>query len=64
MSQKQASRYCAHCEARTLATAQKPNHLLHFVLSLFTCGLWLFIWPLVVVGSIGGYRCVKCGTRV
>jgi hypothetical protein len=64
MSQKQTSRYCTHCETRTLATGNKPNHLLHFVLSFFTCGFWLFVWLLVAVSSVGGYRCVKCGTRV
>ncbi len=27
----------------------KPtSHLLHLVLSAITCGLWLFVWPVVV----------------
>ncbi len=61
---KQSSAYCPHCETRVLATAPTPNHVLHLLLTIFSCGLWLWIWPLVMAGSIGGYRCVKCGSKV
>lgn len=62
--QKQASRYCPHCQSRVLAVGTTPNHMLHLVLTLLTCGLWGVVWLLVVVGKIGGYRCVKCGCGV
>lgn len=29
MSQKQAGRYCAHCQKNVMATGTAPNHLLH-----------------------------------
>lgn len=28
---------------------RKPNHVLHFILSLLTAGLWLFVWLLVAI---------------
>lgn len=30
---------------------QKVSHLLHLVLSLVTCGLWLIVWLIVVLSS-------------
>ena len=64
MAQKQAGRYCAHCQKNVMATGTSPNHLLHFILSLFTLGFWIPVWILVSVGKIGGYRCTQCGSRV
>ena len=64
MAQKLDGRYCVHCQKSVMATGTTPNHLLHFFLSIFTFGLWIPIWILVVVGKIGGYRCTQCGSRV
>lgn len=30
-------------------TPRDTNHLLHLVLTIFTCGLWGFVWILMVV---------------
>jgi hypothetical protein len=30
---------------------------------MFTCGFWLFIWPLLSI-RFGGWRCGVCGTVV
>jgi len=64
MGQKQTGRYCAHCQKNVMATGTTPNHVLHAILTLFMCGLWLPIWILVAIGKIGGYRCTVCGSRV
>lgn len=64
MSQKQDSRFCAHCQKQTMAIGNKPNHLLHLILSVMTAGVWAFVWLLVAVGSMGGYRCTQCGAKV
>ncbi len=63
MGQKQTGRYCSHCQKNVMALGKTPNHLLHFFLSLFTC-VWVIVWILIATGSIGGYRCSQCGTRV
>ena len=56
--------YCYRCQRNVLAIGRTPNHVLHLLLSLVTCGIWLLIWPLVAAWSIGGYRCLRCGSRV
>lgn len=28
---------------------QRCNHLLHFILGLFTCGLWWLVWPFIAI---------------
>lgn len=28
---------------------EKINHLLHFIISLVTCGLWLFVWAFLAL---------------
>lgn len=64
MSQKQASRYCPHCDRRVLALGTKANHVLHLLLSLVSCGLWLPVWLIVAAATSGNYRCARCGTGV
>lgn len=64
MSQKQAGRYCTHCQKNTMVTGTKPNHVLHLVLSILTAGIWLIVWLLVSIGKMGGYRCTQCGNKV
>lgn len=64
MAIKHDQRYCPHCQGYVMAQGTRPNHLLHFFLTLFTAGLWLVVWILVAVGKIGGYRCTYCGGRV
>jgi len=59
----QASRkHCAVCEEMRKVTRPGCNHILHFLLSIFTCGLWIIVW----IGSavqIGGWRCDTCGSK-
>jgi hypothetical protein len=38
-------------ETRQLIQAQKVSHVLHLILSIITCGLWLIIWVLVTVSA-------------
>lgn len=64
MDQNQASHYCAHCQQDVVAAEETPNHLLHFVLTLVTLGLWVPIWILATLGIIARYRCTQCGNRV
>ena len=61
---KQASAYCDVCDERVYAVGQKPNHVLHLILTLVTAGLWGIVWILLAAGTIGNYRCTQCGSRV
>lgn len=64
MGTKQAGAYCPHCDRQVLAQGSTPNHILHLILSIITIGLWIPLWILISLKSIGGYRCVNCGTLV
>lgn len=56
-----ASRYCDDCSKHVLAVRQTPNHILHLLLTLVTCGLWGIIWIGVSIGADKTYRCPNCG---
>ena len=34
-----------------LVFGSKPNHILHFILSILTAGFWLIIWLFIALGS-------------
>lgn len=61
---KRDGRWCPLCKRDVLAVGESPNHVLHLLLTLVTCGLWGIVWGLVAAGAIGGYRCGKCGGKV
>lgn len=62
MSMQQTSKWCKHCKAQVLATRPGTNHILHLLLSIVTCGLWIVIWVLSAI-KIGGWRCTRCGLK-
>lgn len=35
----------------TIVYGQRPNHLLHFLIGLFTLGAWWLVWILIAIGS-------------
>lgn len=48
-----------------MCVKEKTNHVLHLLLTLCTCSLWLIPWLVFGVGNVAAsYRCVKCGTKV
>ena len=63
-SYKETSKFCKTCNKQVLARRKGVNHILHLILSLFTFGIWVIIWILVVVKNIvvvGEWRCSTCG---
>ncbi len=40
--------------AATVITGQKVNHILHLLISIFACGLWLPVW--LVLSQTGGEK--------
>lgn len=47
-----------------MAQANKPNHLLHLILTILTAGLWGIVWLILIISSMGNYRCTRCGGKV
>jgi AspT/YidE/YbjL antiporter-like protein len=60
MPTKQRQIWCGTCRTHTLATREGVHHILHAVITLFLCGLWLPIWILAAM-SVGPFRCTRCG---
>ncbi|OOY19713.1 hypothetical protein BMI86_13885 [Thioclava sp. DLFJ5-1] len=55
----QRMKYCPTCGAKTLHIQQRPNYLLHVVLTVLTAGLWLVPWLLFIGPSTP--QCTACG---
>ena len=61
---KQASAICAHC-GPVLGQKNTVNHVLHAILTLFTCTIWgLVLLILVLVNLAEPYLCTRCGQPV
>jgi hypothetical protein len=58
---KETGLHCAACGKQTLHRQETPNHILHFLITFFTCGLWAIVW-LVDSGKQRPWRCTFCGT--
>lgn len=57
--------HCAICGKQTLhKKAGSVNHVLHFLITFFTCGLWGLVWLiLAVTQSNAPYVCTFCGNQ-
>ena len=64
MGMKVKGAHCVHCKKNVMAQANKPNHVLHLILTVITAGLWAIVWLLLAAGSSGNYRCTECGQKV
>jgi hypothetical protein len=60
MAQERTGGFCNYCARPVLVERQATNHVLHLLLTIFTCSLWLIIWVLASI-KIGGWRCTVCG---
>jgi len=58
---EQVMMYCKQCKARTLHVQPSTSHVLHFLLSLITFGLWLIVWMIVIVNNRNQGQCTACG---
>lgn len=53
--------YCPTCQRQVLIQRDAPNQLVHALVSLFLCGLWIPVWLLVSMDS-KPWLCSQCGT--
>jgi len=61
---KQQGLYCVTCGRQTLHNSVGGvNHVLHFLIGFLTCGLWWFVWLLLVMNDSPTPRCAFCGTQ-
>jgi hypothetical protein len=53
---------CRICARPTLHLAQKPNHILHVILTVLTAGIWLLVWIAVALHTRDtDSTCTVCG---
>lgn len=55
-------RWCPTCEDHVAMERPQVNHVLHFLISMFTCGSWVFVWILLALTNFN-WRCRVCGSR-
>ncbi len=53
---------CKKCECMRAHIVPRANHILHFLLCVFTVGFWLPIWILCAMFP-GSIRCSVCGRK-
>lgn len=59
---EQKSFPCPQCNKPRLFTREKPNHILHLLLSLFLCGLWFPVWLIIALDADNKpFFCSACG---
>jgi len=61
MSIQQASYYCPVCQQPRLFTRQEMNHVPHLLVTLFSCGLYFFVWLLIYATYNAKFHCSQCG---
>lgn len=62
MTQQERTGFCKACNRQVVVRSQGTNHVLHLLLTLATCGLWIIPWALFSI-KIGGWRCSICGVK-
>lgn len=63
MVQKQV--FCPTCNTLRLFEKEGTSHLVHAIVSLFLCGLWIPIWILAALAnSSQPARCTQCGASI
>lgn len=60
MSVETTNQWCDYCQRWVRAERPAFNNVLHLLLTLFCCGLWLPIWGLCAIIP-RHYNCSRCG---
>ena len=59
MATSKLMKKCVECEKVTMHYQEKPNHILHLILSIITAGVWLIVWILFIRAK--DPQCSICG---
>lgn len=63
MSNKIDTGVCTVCSQRVRVEQANFNTLLHLIVAVITCGLWIPIW-LIASFSPRPWKCGQCGSKV
>ena len=56
------SGHCPACGKQQKVERQGRNHILHLLLTIFTFGIWGFVWGMLLVTG-EHWRCTECGSK-
>lgn len=59
MPTSQLMKKCVECNKMTMHFQEKPNYILHVILSIITAGVWLIVWLLFI--NAKDPQCSICG---
>ena len=62
MADYQKMLHCRRCRRHTVHLGERPNGVLHLLLTIVTAGIWLLVWIGLTVFQ-GKARCTECGTK-
>lgn len=63
MGERLDTGHCPTCAQQRLIRQQRPTHVLHLLLTIFTFGLWGIVW-LILASRESPARCTFCGTSM
>jgi hypothetical protein len=61
MSTYQHMDFCKVCNKKTIHLAEKPNHILHLLISIISVGIWIPFWILITILCMFQNDCTVCG---
>jgi hypothetical protein len=61
MSTYQHMEFCKICQKQTIHFSEKPNHILHLLLSIITVGIWIPMWIIITLIVMFRNECNLCG---
>lgn len=61
MATNRVMSFCRNCKKQTLHLQPATSHVLHFLLSIVTFGLWIIVWLLVATSNNSQHICSVCG---
>lgn len=66
MAKKHEMRTCQSCGETQSVRVRKPNHILHIIMSVITCGVWLIIYAAAGFESLVARkpRCFQCKAKI
>lgn len=56
-------KYCDHCHEETAFWSNDVSHPVHFVLSIFTFGLWIIPWFIITSNTADNAACSNCNKK-
>lgn len=58
----ESGKFCTNCQKHVIVKRKATNHILHFLICVFTCGFWAIGWAWLAV-KFGGWHCSICGCK-